>query len=85
MNTRPRTCASRRVLEPDNPVLLTRADEIAALRAAGRPTVPARLDLERATNPFLRAADPALRTRLGLQQASDVEVFAEVRRRKDAF
>ncbi len=72
-------------LEPDNPALLKRSDEIAAARAANRPTVPARLDLERATNPFLRAADPALRARLGLGQAADVEVFAEIRRRKDGF
>ncbi len=72
-------------LEPENAAVRDRADAIAALREAGRPTVPARLDLERATNPFLRAADPALRARLGLVGASDVDVFAEVRRRKDAF
>ena len=47
--------------------------------------MPARLDLERATNPFLRAADPAIRERLGLEFDFDVEVFAELRRRKDAF
>lgn len=72
-------------VDPDNPALQARAAEIEALRAEGRPTVPAPIELERATNPFLRAADPALRARLGLSQAGDADVFAEVRRRKDAF
>jgi len=72
-------------VDPDNAALRARAAAIEALRAAGEPTVPARLDLERATNPFLRAADPGLRARLGLAGAPDAEVFAELRRRKDAF
>jgi hydroxyacylglutathione hydrolase len=37
------------------------------------------------TNPFLRAADPYLRARLGLQRSSEAEVFTEIRRRKDHF
>ena len=47
--------------------------------------MPARLDLERATNPFLRVADPGFRAGLGLGDLPDAQVFAEVRRRKDAF
>ncbi|HVS15986.1 MAG TPA: hydroxyacylglutathione hydrolase [Thermoanaerobaculia bacterium] len=71
-------------VDPDNPALRARAAEVERLRAAGKPTVPSTLGLERATNPFLRAADPAIRARLGLEDASDAEVFAEIRRRKDA-
>jgi hydroxyacylglutathione hydrolase len=41
--------------------------------------------LEKATNPFLRAGDAGLRAHLGMEGASDAEVFAEVRRRKDNF
>lgn len=70
-------------VDPDNAALRARAAEIETLRAAERPTVPARLDLERATNPFLRP--DALRARLGLQFEFDKDVFAELRRRKDAF
>jgi hydroxyacylglutathione hydrolase len=40
---------------------------------------------ERKANPFLRPHDPAIRQRLGLADASDAEVFAELRRRKDRF
>ncbi|HEX5078136.1 MAG TPA: hydroxyacylglutathione hydrolase [Geminicoccaceae bacterium] len=72
-------------VDPDNPALKARAAEVERLRAAGRPTVPSTLAAERAANPFLRAGDPAIRAKLGMQDASDAEVFAEIRRRKDRF
>ncbi|MBP7242850.1 hydroxyacylglutathione hydrolase [Amaricoccus sp.] len=68
-----------------DPALAERARDIAATRAAGRPTMGATLAVERATNPFLRAADPDMKARVGMTGASDVEAFAEIRRRKDAF
>jgi hydroxyacylglutathione hydrolase len=72
-------------VDPDNPALKERAAEVERLRDAGKPTVPSTLGAERAANPFLRAGDPAIRKRLGLEAASDAEVFAEIRRRKDRF
>src|SRR6056297_2479319 len=69
----------------DNPRLAARAEEIARTRAEGRPTVPASLAEELETNPFLRAHDPAIRAQLGMEGATDAEVFAEIRRRKDGF
>ena len=47
--------------------------------------MPTTIGAEKAANPFLRAADPAIRARLGLADAGDVAVFAEIRRRKDSF
>ena len=44
-------------VDGENEALRQRAKEIAAMRQMGGATVPARLDLERATNPFLRVAD----------------------------
>ncbi|MGE4325053.1 MAG: hydroxyacylglutathione hydrolase [Pseudodonghicola sp.] len=72
-------------IDPDNPALQTRIADIATARAAGQPTVPSTLALELATNPFLRAADPAIRRHLGLASATDAEVFGEIRARKDKF
>lgn len=72
-------------LEPDNPRLISRAAEVAERRAKGLPTVPVPLDEERATNPYLRAHLPALKTAVGLPDADDVTVFAEIRARKDKF
>jgi hydroxyacylglutathione hydrolase len=43
-------------VEPDNAALTARMAEVDALRARGEPTVPTTIGLERATNPFMRAA-----------------------------
>lgn len=72
-------------IDAANPALRERAEDVARARAHGEPTVPARLDLERATNPFLRAGDPGIKAALGMSDASDAEAFAEIRRRKDNF
>jgi hydroxyacylglutathione hydrolase len=72
-------------VDPGNGELKARAAEVDKQRAAGKPTVPTTLGLERATNPFLRPDDPAIRRELGLETADDVAVFAEIRRRKDSF
>lgn len=74
-----------RTVDPDNAALADRAKRIDALRAEGRPTIPSTLAEECATNPFLRADDPALAAALGLAGEDPVTVFAEVRRRKDNF
>lgn len=72
-------------VDPNNGELQARAAVVDRQRADGEPTVPTTLGLERATNPFLRPDDPAIRQQLGLEDADDVEVFAEIRRLKDSF
>ncbi len=72
-------------IDPQNPALRARAQEVDARRAEGRPCVPVSLGTERQTNPFLRAGDAELKAQLNMTDAPDVEVFAEIRRRKDAF
>ncbi|MAU51173.1 MAG: hydroxyacylglutathione hydrolase [Roseovarius sp.] len=72
-------------IDPENPRLAARLREIDLARAENRPTVPSTLEEELATNPFLRAHDPAIRARLDLGDAPEAEVFAEIRRRKDRF
>jgi hydroxyacylglutathione hydrolase len=71
-------------VDADNPALVQRGAAIRERRAANQPTVPMTLEIERATNPFLRA--PRLRQVLGLgPDTADWQAFAEMRRRKDAF
>ena len=72
-------------VDPDNVALQRRAEAVVKLRAAGAPTVPTIMALEKETNPFLRAADTAIRDNLGLPSVPDEDVFAEIRRRKDSF
>lgn len=68
-----------------NAKLKARAEEIDRLRAAGRPTIPSTIGDELDTNPFLRADDPAMAAAVGMAGADPVAVFAEIRKRKDAF
>ncbi|MEO0033106.1 MAG: hypothetical protein RIS94_2864 [Pseudomonadota bacterium] len=70
-------------VDPDNAALAAYAAEVAERRAAGLPTVPTILDREIATNPFLRADDPAMQARWGASDA--VGTFAALRAAKDAF
>lgn len=72
-------------LEPDNPALILRRDRVEEARRHGRATVPSLLSEELDTNPFLRAGLPQMKSRLGMEDAGDAEIFATIRRRKDTF
>nr|WP_294171035.1 hydroxyacylglutathione hydrolase [uncultured Sphingomonas sp.] len=58
-------------VEPANAAVAERLRAVEAARAAGRVTLPTSIAEERATNPFLRAANP--------------DEFAALRARKDSF
>jgi hydroxyacylglutathione hydrolase len=70
-------------VEPDNAALKTRADEVARLRAEGKPTIPALLGEEKKANVFLRADDPSVAQKLHMKGASAADVFGELRERKN--
>ena len=72
-------------VDPGNEALQRRAAAVRDLRAIDQPTIPTMMALEKLTNPFLRAADPAIRQRLGMTDAGDAAVFAEIRSLKDNF
>jgi hydroxyacylglutathione hydrolase len=72
-------------VEPGNPVLKARIEEVAKLRAARRPTLPTTIAAELAANPFLRVEEPAIQAAVGLAGAEPAAVFAELRTRKDRF
>ncbi|KMK66571.1 hydroxyacylglutathione hydrolase [Puniceibacterium sp. IMCC21224] len=72
-------------IESENAALKYRCDAIAKARAEGIPTVPSVLSDELATNPFLRAAQPSVKEAVGMPDATDAAVFAEIRQRKDRF
>jgi hydroxyacylglutathione hydrolase len=77
------------VVEPDNPDVQCRSREVAAARSAGLATVPTRIGVELATNPFLRWDEPAVRiaaaAQLGQPPQNAVETFAAIRAWKDRF
>lgn len=76
-------------VDPGNPALREREDEVRCLRDAGLPSLPATLASERACNPFLRCDDPLVRAaaerHAGHPLDTPVDVFAALRRWKDGF
>ena len=72
-------------VDSTNDDLRQRMEEVQALRRDDRPTIPTTIELERRTNPFLRADVEEFASGLGMQGSSAVDVFAETRRRKDNF
>lgn len=68
-----------------NRALQSRAKLVASQRAKGEMTIPALLADELRTNPFMRCDNADIRKTLGMEQASDAEVFAELRTRKNNF
>ena len=72
-------------IDPENPDLISRVRSVEAATAEGEPTVPSTLAEELATNPFLRADDPAIQAHLGMDGADPVDVFVEIRTRKNNF
>ena len=78
-----------RAVEPGNPALDERQAREQAKRDREEPTVPSRMDEELATNPFLRAAAPAVfaaaQAHAGRPLADAVDAFAALREWKNAF
>lgn len=72
-------------VDPHNTALQMRLSQTQARRSRGEATVPASLQEELATNPFLRAAEADIARQLDRARAAPVEIFAELRRRKDYF
>ncbi|MCY1526690.1 Hydroxyacylglutathione hydrolase GloB [compost metagenome] len=76
-------------VEPHNPQIAQRFKEVSALREAGQISLPSSLDLEHATNPFLRSAETSVKEKIderdGPSERSPSEVFARVRSWKDNF
>ena len=75
--------------EPGNAAIARRVQREQAKRDRGEPTVPSTIADELETNPFLRAAEPAVRAaaqaHAGRNLDSDVDVFATLRTWKNAF
>lgn len=72
--------------DPDNAAVRARAGEAERLTGTGGFMIPTTIGEERATNPFLRAAEPALARSVGLPAGSDpAAVFQALREWKNRF
>jgi len=72
-------------IEPDNKAVGQRLQEIKQIIRAGGFTVPSTILQEKTTNIFLRSHTNEIKTALKMPNAGTVDVFAELRRRKDVF
>ena len=70
-------------IEPDNPALKARAEEVKRLRAENKPTVPTLLGEEKKANVFLRADEPSVAASVRMKDRGAAEVFGELRERKN--
>ena len=81
--------AFAQAVEPDNLQLQERAIAAAETRRQGKPTVPSTLQMEKATNPFLRSRIPAIaqavESHTGTHPADTIAVFAALRQWKNTF
>lgn len=78
-----------RSIDPANTALQRREQDATRLRASDHPTLPSRLDLELATNPFLRCHTAAVQA-AAQRHANDAcvepaAVFAQIREIKNSF
>ena len=69
---------------PDPEALAARQAELPRLAEQGLPTTGTTLASEKALNPYLRTHLPQVAEAAGLPGAPPLDVFAEIRRRKDA-
>jgi hydroxyacylglutathione hydrolase len=70
-------------IEPENPALKARAEEVARLRNQNKPTVPTLLGDEKKANVFLRADEPSVAASVRMKGARGAEIFGELRERKN--
>jgi hydroxyacylglutathione hydrolase len=72
-------------IEPDNKAVKQRLQEIKEIIRTGGFTVPSTILQEKNTNIFLRSDTNEIKAALKMSNAGAVDVFAELRRRKDVF
>src|SRR3954464_5198755 len=72
-------------IEPKNPALRARAEEVVRLTEQKRPTIPTTIQQEKSYNPFLRADLHSVAGAIDMEDSAPVQVFATVRARKDKF
>jgi hydroxyacylglutathione hydrolase len=76
-------------VEGDNPDLRRHRAQVDAWRAAGTPSLPSRIGLERSINPFLRTGQASVQqavcTHVGQSLQDPTEIFAALRAWKDNF
>jgi len=72
-------------IEPKNPALRARAEEVLRLVGQKKPTIPTTIQQEKSYNPFLRADLHSVAGAIGMEGSPAAQVFGLIRARKDKF
>ncbi len=72
-------------IEPGSATVHDKLSRVHYLRSHGKPTLPVSLAEELLCNPFLRCEEKGLLRALKMEQASAVDVFSNLRQRKNRF
>ena len=72
-------------IEPKNPALRARAEEVVRLSEQKKPTIPTTIQQEKSYNPFLRVDLHSVQGAIGMEGSPPAQVFGVIRARKDKF
>ena len=72
-------------IEPNNSEVKRRLEDAIKAQRQGLPTVPSTILQEKTTNIFFRANSHEIKSAVNMPNAAEVEVFAELRKRKNIF
>ena len=72
-------------LEPNNLRLIERCNDTKNLRDINMPSLPSSIELELASNPFLRCNNQEIQASLKLKKACEVDIFREIRELRNHY
>jgi hydroxyacylglutathione hydrolase len=72
-------------LEPGNQALIERQRETKHIRQQMHPSLPSTLQMELATNPFLRCNNPEIQSTIQLKDADPLQVFTRIREMRNHY
>ena len=71
--------------DPNNQMLIERHKNTQKLRASNIPSLPSTIELELATNPYLRCNHQEIQSSIQLTNASEIETFSKLRELRNHY
>ena len=71
--------------DPNNQMLIERHKNTQKLRASNIPSLPSTIELELATNPYLRCNHQEIQSSIQLKNASEIETFSKLRELRNHY
>lgn len=72
-------------LEPNNKILIKRYKNTREMRESNVPSLPSTIELELASNPFLRCSSKEIQSSIQLKNVSEIDVFSKLRELRNHY